>query len=126
MPNRTRIVASWTWGMAALASLAAAALLGMGRQPGGPPADPIAANAQLMFTEGRQTFRFDTFGDEAFWGGTLRLHEAVAQLAPTQALGLGLKVDIQSLPPNLANAVRHGQVNLSDPAVTLTLLRHNA
>ena len=30
-----------------------------------------------MFVEGRETFRFDTFGDEVFWGDTLRLHEAI-------------------------------------------------
>ena len=26
---------------------------------------------------GRRIFRFDTFGDEAFWGGTLKLHQAI-------------------------------------------------
>jgi hypothetical protein len=41
--------------------------------------DAISHNAQQMLTEGRQTFRFDTFGSEAFWGDTLKLHEAVAQ-----------------------------------------------
>jgi hypothetical protein len=30
--------------------------------------DPILDNAQAMIAAGRQTFRFDTFGDEAFWG----------------------------------------------------------
>jgi hypothetical protein len=47
-----------------------------------PAADPapagfdaeIANNAQRLFEEGRQIFRF-TFGSEAFWGDTLRLHE---------------------------------------------------
>jgi hypothetical protein len=34
-------------------------------------------NAQVMIDQGRETFRFDTFGDEAFWGDTLRLHEAI-------------------------------------------------
>ena len=32
-----------------------------------------------MLAEGRQIFRFDTFGSEAFWGDTLKLHEAVAK-----------------------------------------------
>src|SRR5262249_4208270 len=71
-------------------------------------------------------FRFDTFGDEAFWGGTLRLHEAVNQLSPAQALSLGLKVDASALPPNVLAALRNGQVNLNDPAVTRALLRYNA
>jgi hypothetical protein len=45
----------------------------------------ISRNAQQMLAEGKQTFRFDTFGDEAFWGDTLKLHEAVAKLSPKQA-----------------------------------------
>jgi hypothetical protein len=36
----------------------------------------INRNAQQMVDEGRQIFRFDTFGDEAFWGDTLKLHQA--------------------------------------------------
>jgi hypothetical protein len=38
----------------------------------------IHENAQEMIEEGRQTFRFDTFGDEAFWGDALQLHQAIA------------------------------------------------
>jgi hypothetical protein len=38
----------------------------------------IRTNAQQMIDEGRQSFRFDTFGDEAFWGGRLKLHQAIA------------------------------------------------
>jgi hypothetical protein len=42
------------------------------------PADRANARSALeMFVEGRETFRFDTFGDEVFWGDTLRLHEAI-------------------------------------------------
>ena len=36
------------------------------------------ANAQRMLDEGKQTFRFDTFGDEAFWSDALQLHRALA------------------------------------------------
>ena len=36
------------------------------------------AHAQRALAEGKHTFRFDTFGDEAFWGDTIRLHEAIA------------------------------------------------
>lgn len=32
---------------------------------------------QHLLAEGRQIFRYDTFGSEAFWGGQLRLHEAI-------------------------------------------------
>jgi len=31
----------------------------------------IGKNADRMVAQGRQTFRFDTFGEEAFWGDTL-------------------------------------------------------
>lgn len=31
-----------------------------------------------MLKEGRQIFRDDTFGSEAFWGDTLQLHKAIA------------------------------------------------
>ena len=67
------------------------------------PVDPVKGSAEAMIDEGRQTFRFDTFGDEDFWGGTLKLHEAVRTLTPRQALGLGLKVDAAVLPPNVSN-----------------------
>ena len=85
--------------------------------------------------EGRQTFRFDTFGDEAFWGGTIRLHQSIAGtrfggvgpgLSPRQALALGLKVDQDALPRELIVDLEQGRVNLDDPAVTLALLRLNA
>lgn len=95
----------------------------------------IESNADRMLREGRQTFRNDTFGDEAFWGDMLRLHQAIegAQfggvgpgLSPRNALGLGLKVDVDALPRGLVRQLRQGRVNLDDPAVTLLLLRHDA
>jgi hypothetical protein len=84
---------------------------------------------------GTQVFRFDTFGDEAFWGDTLKLHQAIegAKLAgvgpgvsPATALAVGLKVDIDALPSNLVQQIEKGRVNLNDPAVTLALLKLNA
>src|ERR1041384_8182697 len=97
--------------------------------------DPVKAAAAAMIDEGRQTFRFDTFGDEAFWGGTLRLHEAIEGSAhggvgpgvsPKTALAVGLKVDAQSLPRNVLRAIQNGTANLDDPATTLALLKSNA
>src|ERR1044072_3441738 len=35
----------------------------------------ILASANDLLEDGRDTFRFDTFGDEAFWGGALQLHQ---------------------------------------------------
>ncbi|MEO6809929.1 MAG: hypothetical protein ABI353_12520, partial [Isosphaeraceae bacterium] len=94
------------------------------RRPGHPgptkphhPPQRVDPNHQLV-VQGRQVFRYDTFGDEVFWGDKLRLHEAVATLSPKQALGLGLKVDSESLPPALRLQLRRGQVNLDDPATT--------
>jgi hypothetical protein len=86
----------------------------------------INDSARRMFDEGRRVFRYDTFGDEDFWGGTLRLHEAISQLSPRAVLGLGLKVDSQALNPATLSRLRQGRVNLDDPAVTLDLLRQNA
>ena len=83
-------------------------------------------SARQLIEDGRRTFRFDTFGDEAFWGDQLHLHEAVQTLTPRQALDLGLKVDAKALPPPELEALKHGKVDLDDSAVTLRLLRQNA
>jgi hypothetical protein len=95
----------------------------------------IAANVHDLFEEGRQAFRFDTFGDEAFWGDTLKLHQAIegaalggmgAGISPKTALQLGLKVDADALDERTVEELKHGRVNLDDPAVTLALLKRNA
>jgi hypothetical protein len=79
-----------------------------------------------MLDEGRHIFRFDTFGDEAFWGGQLRLHEAVATASPRTALTLGFKVDVAALPLAVFIQLLQGVVDVDDPAVTLALLKLNA
>ena len=85
--------------------------------------------------DGQQTFRYDTFGDEDFWGGQLRLHDAVqgaalggvgAGVSPNAALKLGLKVDSEALPADLADVIRKGGAPLDDPASTLALLKVSA
>src|SRR5947209_20056570 len=38
----------------------------------------VEQNRTQLFQQGKQVFRFDTFGDEAFWGGALHLHQAIA------------------------------------------------
>jgi hypothetical protein len=116
------------WGSTCVCGLVVAVVLGMAQpgQPHGANADAIAVNSARMLAEGRDTFRNDTFGDEAFWGGALRLHQAIATLTPTQVLGLGIKVDSQALAPNTLAALRTGRLNLNDPAVTLALLRADA
>ncbi len=95
----------------------------------------INRNADAMMERGRKIFRFDTFGDEAFWGDTLKLHLAIEGqklggvgpgVSPATALSVGLKVDADALPPATLDAIRAQQVNLNDPAVTLALLDANA
>ena len=97
--------------------------------------DPTAARAERLVAQGRRVFRFDTFGDEAVWGGVLGLHKAIEGsrfggvgpgVSPKQALALGLKVDATRIPRKVGAAIKAGKVNLNDPAVTLTLLKLNA
>jgi len=76
--------------------------------------------------DGQAIFRYDTFGDEQLWTDVLRMHEVVATVPPATALAVGLKVDVEALPPGIIAALRAGQVDLSDPAVTVQLLRLNA
>jgi hypothetical protein len=95
----------------------------------------ITNNAQRMLDEGKNTFRFDTFGSEAFWGDTLELHRAVAGeknggvgpgVSPKTALSVGLKVDSDALPEDLKKQLEAGEINLDDPATTIALLKLNA
>ena len=76
--------------------------------------------------DGQQIFRFDTFGDEQLWTNVLRMHEAVSTVDPATAIAVGLKVDVDALPAPVIAALRAGQVDLTDAAVTRELLRLNA
>ena len=82
--------------------------------------------AQHFERDGQQIFRYDTFGDEQLWTNVLRMHEVVSQVGPATALAVGLKVDADALPDGVAGALRAGEVDLSNPAVTIELLRFNA
>ena len=97
--------------------------------------NPVVDNAIQKVQQGEQTFRFDTFGDQAFWGDTLKLHQAIEGaglggvgpgVSPKTALAVGLKVDVDALPSDLVQKIQKGRVNLDDPAVTLALLKLNA
>ena len=76
--------------------------------------------------DGRSIFRFDTFGDEQLWTETLQMQQVIKNVSPRTALSVGLKVDSDALPPALIDAIKAGQVNLDDPAVTVQLLKLNA
>ncbi|MGH7427861.1 MAG: c-type cytochrome [Candidatus Methylomirabilaceae bacterium] len=86
----------------------------------------VMSPIDAVLTDGKQIFRFDTFGDETFWTDTLRMHEVVQGVSPKTALGVGLKVDVDALPSSLVNQLKAGQVNLDDPATTVALLKLNA
>lgn len=95
----------------------------------------ILDNSRRLFAEGREIFRHDTFGSEAFWGGKLKLHRAVAGekfggvgpgLTAKQALQAGLKVDTAKLPRILVEAIKGGSVSLERTDTTIELLRADA
>ncbi len=99
------------------------------------PEQIVDSNARKLIEEGRSTFRFDTFGDQAFWGDTLKLHQAIAGsklggvgggVSPATALAVGLKVDVDALPSSLKDGLAKSQLNLNDPANTVALLKLNA
>src|SRR5437870_2220938 len=110
---------------------------GLSAQRNPPTAAPssdrlINQHAQRMIDQGRQIFRTDTFGSEAFWGDALQLHKAIAGeknggvgggVSPKTALSVGLKVDADVLPAALKQQIKDGKVDLDDPATTLALLK---
>lgn len=94
----------------------------------------IRKNADDMMEKGKAVFRYETFGDEAFWTDKLQLHKALVDkehggvgegLTPKAALAAGLKVDLHLLPEILKRKIKEGKF-LDDPWVTLDLLKLNA
>ena len=104
---------------------------GDARPPRAPFDRVIGEHAEELFRNGATIFRYDTFGDEAFWGGTLKLHQAIAGarfggvgpgVSPATALAVGLKVDVDNVPAAVLDGIRAGTVDLNDPANTIALL----
>jgi hypothetical protein len=98
--------------------------------PPGPEQDGLR-----MIKEGQQTFRYDTFGDEEFWGDALKLHHAIIGeklggvgpgVSPKTALAVGLKFDMDALPKDLVQQIKEKKVDLDDPATTVALLKLDA
>ena len=97
---------------------------------------PLATDAQWTFAtaldpalvaEGRQIFRFDTFGDETQWTDALRMHEVIrTAVDPVTALSVGLKVDAEALPPAVVQGIQDGSISLTSPATTIALLKLDA
>ncbi len=85
--------------------------------------------------DGKDAFRFETFGNEAFWTDAARLPQGIvkAKLTPVQALKLGLHVNTEQLDAATATAVVEELKNkgtsgplLNDPATTIKLINANA
>lgn len=98
------------------------ALVAAGRQT-----TAVSADNPALIAQGKDIFRFDTFGDETFWTDTLRMHEVISSAVdPTTALSVGLKVDTDSLPPAVVAGIKNGSISLTSPATTVALLKLNA
>src|SRR5918994_7635811 len=90
------------------------------------PSSPEPPDPALV-VQGREIFRFDTYGDETFWTDTLRMHEVIqAAVDPTMALSVGLKVDADALPAEVVQGIQSGAISLTDPATTVALLKLDA
>jgi phage baseplate assembly protein gpV len=142
--SKVTVVAITSVAVTALATtLAAFSLSNPDDSPGACDAQSVDAPGQgcakalaALLEQGKQIFRFDTFGDEDYWGGTLQLHKAIEGAAlggvgpgvsPKTALTVaGLKVDVDALPGDLQAKLKQGKVDLDSPATTLALLKLNA
>ena len=124
---------------AAAALMLAGALLlnvsAVSKPTAGRPAPANSISEQRLFSQGRDVFRYDTFGDQGFWGDSLQLHKAIEGsklggvgpgLSPRNALAAGLKVDAAALPAAVVQAIKKGKVNLDSPKTTLALIKLNA
>ena len=89
--------------------------------------DNSAAEQAALVAQGKQIFRFDTFGDETQWTDTLHMHEVIrSAVDPTTALSVGLKVDAEALPAAVVTGIQNGSVDLKSPDTTVALLKLNA
>ncbi len=97
--------------------------------------NPFNEHRKSLISDGKEIFRFDTFGDEDFWSGLLHIDKAIAGanhggfgpgVSPKTALAVGLKVDADALPPEVIAGIQSGAINLDDPATTIALLKLNA
>ncbi len=119
-----------TWLPAVLFIALGASLAGCGGGSGGDgPASEVPQlplDPQLV-AAGQQTFRYDTFGDETYWTGTLKMNEVIeSAVDPLTAASVGLKIDAAALPAAVVAGITDGSIPLDDPQTTLALLSLNA
>jgi len=79
-----------------------------------------------LIAQGKQIFRFETFGDETKWTDALHMDQVVSTVDPTTALTVGLKVDADALPASVVTGIQNGSISLTDPATTIALLKLDA
>ena len=90
------------------------------------PSEPRPIDAELA-AQGRDIFRFDTFGNESFWTDALHMNTVIAAAVdPTTALAVGLKVDAQKLPNEVVAGIVDGSISLTEPSTTVALLELGA
>lgn len=135
VPRKTVLIGGALLGVSLMAGLGFAVgerLMARAQGTAAPQDGQVDSNASQMVSQGRQVFRFDTFGDQAFWGDTLQLHKAIEGqqnggtgpgVSPRTALAVGLKVDSSALTPG---DVAFVVANFDDPKGTLRLLQKNA
>lgn len=105
----------------------AAMVVACGGGGGGGSNDSAAAEQAALVAQGKQIFRFDTFGDEIFWTDKLKMNEVISAVVdPETALSVGLKVDAEALPAAVVQGIQSGSISLTSPATTVALLKLDA
>lgn len=80
-----------------------------------------------VIAQGKQIFRFETFGDESKWTDVLRMYEVIrTAVDPTTALSVGLKDDAEVLPAAVVQGIQNGSISLTSPDTTVALLKLDA
>jgi cytochrome c5 len=94
---------------------------------GQPDTAASAAATAAAPADGQRIFRHETFGDEQFWTDTAHMQDVIqASVSPKLALSVGLKVDAEAVPADVAAGIKNGTVDLNSPATTVALLKLGA
>ncbi len=118
MPHPSRLVIALC-GLGASAVLATAAARAPTRRESG--------NRSVLVAQGKEIFRFDTFGDESKWTDTLRLHEVIPRGGGSRDRALGRLEGRCRSPARDRRAGNPGRKQQPDePATTVALLKLNA
>jgi hypothetical protein len=85
------------------------------------------AQSRSRPADGQAIFRYHSFGDEQLWTDQLQMHVVIeSAVDPLTALAVGLKVDVEAIPPEVQRAIGAGRVDLTSPATTVALIGLNA